>query len=155
MVGCAFGTGTVEGKPTRIKWHGFVEGQRLSRESGKLMLVDFYVSEGCGRCEMMDWKLWPDPRVVELVSEHFIAVRVDIDLPLSPGAKELGKKYDYNYECLLVVCDADGNAVIDDESGRMCFSEFVTAEWLLGYLSKAAGLGDDDEFFKELEQSSP
>lgn len=142
------GTSTPQ-KPSRITWHDFDEGKERAIAENKLMVVDFWVGEGCHRCDVMAMKIWRDPKVVELMEEHFIAVRVDIERALPEGARALGKKYDYNYECLLVLCTPDGNAVEDSTTGRMCFSELITAEWFVSYLKQAAGI--DDDFFSDME----
>ena len=92
-----------------------------------------------------------------MMNERFIPVRVDLEYAIPKGAMVIGKQYDFNYECLLVVCDAEGNAVRDDISGRMCFSETVQPDWFISYLEQAAAKamgsanGGAKDFFSDME----
>lgn len=136
-------------KALKIKWLSFEEGKKRALAENKLMVVDFWVSQDCPRCDMMAWKVWSNIKVIDLMEEYFIPVRVDLEIAMPPEAKALGEKYDYNFECLLLVCNSDGKAVEDNVTGRMCFSELITADWFITYLKQAAGIEDD--FFSDME----
>lgn len=125
-----------EGKGA-VNWVSYEEGVELARKDGKLMIVDFYVSEGCHRCEVMDKAVYGHPKIAAKINQDFIPVRVDLERPLPAGAKKIGKQYDFKFDCLLVICDAEGNAIKDEKSGRMCFAETVDPDWFIEYLDKA------------------
>jgi hypothetical protein len=95
--------------------------------------------------------VYSQPMIAEKLNNDFIPVRVDLEGRLPPGAKAIGKRYDFKFDCLLVVCDADGNAVKDTSSGRMCFTAAVKPEWFISYLNNAAGLENSGEFFADME----
>ncbi len=89
-------------------WHAWSkETFALAKAEHRLLLVDG-AAEWCHWCHVMDETTYRDPEVARLITERFIAVRVDIDerpdlaerygdwgwpatILLSPDAEELGK----------------------------------------------------------------
>lgn len=49
-----------------------------SAGQSRLLIVDA-TAEWCGPCKLMDRTTWVDPRVVEWIGEHALAVQVDVD----------------------------------------------------------------------------
>jgi thioredoxin-related protein len=113
------------------------DAKELASKLGKPMLVDFYVPEGCDRCERMDRDLWGNPEIARRVNEGFVPVRIDLTRNMTREEIALGRKYDYKYDCLLLFLDHRGEVIEDAGGGRMCFAEFVSAEWFLGHLERA------------------
>lgn len=120
-----------------VQWHRLADGKDVAWILKKPLLVDFYVPEGCDRCERMDRDLWGNPEIARRVNEGFVPVRIDLTRNMSSEEIALGKKYDYRYDCLLLFLDHRGEAIEDAGGGRMCFAEFVSPEWFLGHLERA------------------
>ncbi len=62
-----------------IRWrHDLASARREAAETGKPLLLDFG-TEACVWCRKLDATTFRDPRVVKLVNDQFIAVKVDGD----------------------------------------------------------------------------
>lgn len=120
-----------------VQWHRLADAKEVAWILEKPMLVDFYVPEGCDRCERMDRDLWGNPEIARRVNEGFVPVRIDLTRNLTREEIALGRKYDYKYDCLLLFLDHTGEAIEDAGGGRMCFAEFVSTDWFLGHLERA------------------
>ncbi|MDW7712162.1 MAG: thioredoxin family protein [Deferrisomatales bacterium] len=120
-----------------VEWYRLAPGKETAWILEKPMLVDFFVPEGCDRCERMDRDLWGNPEIARLVNESFVPVRIDLSRNLTREEIALGRTYDYNYDCLLLFLDHRGEVIEDAGGGRMCFADFVSTEWFLGHLEHA------------------
>jgi len=65
-------------KPKEINWMSYDEGLKLARESGKHIFVNF-TTKWCGYCKKMNVTTFAEPEVVEMLSDHFISIKVDGD----------------------------------------------------------------------------
>lgn len=107
LAACAHSGGPAA-KAGGVDWQDWTkETFERARESGRFLLVDC-AAEWCHWCHVMDDTTYKDPRIIEALEKHFVAVRVDIDarpdlaerygewgwpatIVLSPDALELGK----------------------------------------------------------------
>ncbi len=120
-----------------IPWHSLTAGKALALEQKRPIIVDFYAPEGCSRCDKMAQHVWSNPEIAEAVNRDFVLVRMDLTQNMTKEEIELGKKYDYGYDCLLIFLDAKGEVIEDVSGKRMCFADFVQPEWFIGYLNRA------------------
>lgn len=120
-----------------IPWHSLAAGKELAREEKKPMIVDFYAPEGCSRCDLMAKHVWGNPEIAQVVKDDFVLVRMDLLQNMTREEIELGRKYDYNYDCLLIFLDSHGEVIEDLSGNRMCFADFIQPEWFIGYLNRA------------------
>lgn len=74
----SFGSMTTLFSNNALVWHDFNEGYKLSVESGKPMVVDFY-ADWCSWCKVMDEKTFADPTIKKLLNDNFILVRIDVE----------------------------------------------------------------------------
>lgn len=72
----------VEKKPaeakTRIQWMQYDQGLALAKKEGKHILVDFTTS-WCGWCKLMEKEAFSDSRIIKMLNNEFIPIRVDGD----------------------------------------------------------------------------
>lgn len=66
-----------EGK-AKIEWMQYDEGLALAKKEDKQVLVDFTTS-WCGWCKRMEREAFSDSRIIEMLNNDFIPVRVDGD----------------------------------------------------------------------------
>ena len=132
------GGGGGAGDPGSVNWYSLAEGKELAWVQEKPMLVDFYVPEGCDRCESMVQEVYGNEEIAGLINERFVPVRINLAGNMSREEAELGRKYDYQYECLLLFLDHAGEVIEKAGGGRMCFAEFVKPEWFKEYLNHAS-----------------
>ncbi len=147
-VGCAVNHGSrgtahlrVEGSPASdipLKWFPLAEAKRLALEQKKPMIVDFYVPEGCSRCNALAENVYADPAIARTIRDEFVLVRINLMANMTRDEIALGRKFDYNYDCLMVFLDYRGEVIEDLSGQRMCFPDYVEPEWFKRYLQRAA-----------------
>ena len=71
-------TNSVTASASRVSWVGFDEGVKLSKESGKKMLVDVY-TDWCTWCKKMDSEVYTAPEVQSAIEKHFVAVKLNAE----------------------------------------------------------------------------
>ncbi|RLD47897.1 MAG: thioredoxin [Bacteroidetes bacterium] len=62
----------------KIEWMSFEEAMALNEENPKHFFIDVY-TDWCGWCKKMDASTFVDPVIVELMNEHFYAVKLDAE----------------------------------------------------------------------------
>lgn len=120
-----------------LRWHALPEGKRVAAAEHKPLLVDFYAPEGCSRCDKMAAHVYGNPEIARYIEEGFVLVRIDLTANLTREEIALGRKYDYNYDCLLVFLDPGGNVIEDLSGRRMCFTDYIEPQAFIDYLSRA------------------
>lgn len=113
----------------------FAEAVELARKQQRLLLIDF-TAEWCAPCKNMDRTTWVDPKVVEWVGRHAIAVQVDVD---AEGAT--ASRFDVRAMPTLVVLRDE--AVLDRSTGARSASALL--EWLDGVLAGRTELQSMEE----------
>ena len=63
-------------EPDPIKWYSLTEGIEIARRDNKPMLLFIYVP-WCDMCQRMDKKVFTSKDVMPLITENFIAVKMD------------------------------------------------------------------------------
>jgi len=60
-----------------IKWLGYEDGLRLGKETNKLVFIYFF-SPTCPYCKLMKRDTLQDPRIIDILSEKYIPVKVNV-----------------------------------------------------------------------------
>ena len=61
-----------------IEWLTYEEGLKAAEESGKHIVIDFSTA-WCGYCKKMDRETFTNSKVIDLINNDFIPVRIDGD----------------------------------------------------------------------------
>jgi len=134
-IGLLFGCAGMEKKAAaaqEINWYKLSEGKQLAKEQKKPMMVDFYYSGECPRCRQMD-EVYRNPEIVGKLNADFISIRIELSGAISKEEDELGQKYGYGHDCLLLFLDYNGD-VIEEAGQRLCFVQAVDEKWFLEHL---------------------
>lgn len=62
----------------KINWVSFEEAVALNKETPKKFFIDFY-TDWCGWCKRLDAVTFVDPEVVDLINEHYYAIKFDAE----------------------------------------------------------------------------
>lgn len=63
---------------SKINWLSYDEGLKKAKEENKHVFIDF-TTAWCGYCKKMEREAFADPKVIDLLNNHFVPVRVDGD----------------------------------------------------------------------------
>lgn len=108
-----------------VKWRDdYAAARREATETGKPLLFDFG-TEACVWCRKLDATTFRDPKVVKLLNERFIPVKIDADKYAKLASALAIESYP-----TLVLATADGKV-----AGR--HAGYATAPELMGFLNKA------------------
>lgn len=127
----------VDGGEGAIRWRSLSEGQRIARKERKPVVVDFYVPSSCPRCARMEQSVYSVPEVIERMNRDFVPVRIDLSRELDVWEKDLGERYGYREDCLLLFLDPDGRIVADPAGRDLCFADYIPPDRFMEYLDAA------------------
>lgn len=80
------------------------EARQKASEEGKLIFMDFHAN-WCTPCHWMDQTTFTDKQVVELLSAHYVALKIDID---DKQGHEIKKQFDVKYLPTLLIFNSEG-----------------------------------------------
>jgi len=101
-----------ENTTTGIVWHEWSDTAfEKAEKEGKLVLLDI-AAEWCQFCKKMEQVTYQDPQVINIINEHYIAIKADIEstedvrllyenfgvpgtIVLTPGGEEINKRRGY------------------------------------------------------------
>lgn len=83
------------------------EALKKASSEGKLVFLDFYAN-WCTPCKYMEKTTFQDDRVVELLKDNFIAVKVDID---NVEGFQMKNKYEVSYLPTMLILNSYGQMV--------------------------------------------
>jgi thioredoxin-related protein len=118
-----------------IQWLSLKAGMEKAKEENKPLIVDFYYGKGCPRCEAMQEQVYDNPSIAAKVMKDFIPVRVDLKKKLTKEEEDLGNKYNFKNDCLLLFLDPKGEIINDTMGKRMCFIDKINPQWFIDYLN--------------------
>jgi thioredoxin-related protein len=129
----------------QITWHSWEEVQELNKKKPKKVFVDVY-TDWCGWCKKMDQSTFTDPKVIEVMNEHFYAVKFNAEqkepatyqgqsLNFRPG----GKRGVHELAVVLL-------------NGRLGYPSFAYLDTEMKPLHVSPGYKTPDQMLEELEQ---
>lgn len=126
-----------------IPWaKSFLEAKEVAARDGKPLLVDFE-AEWCGFCKKLDRETYTDERVIRLVRDRFVAVKVDVD-----REPDLQKKFEVNALPTILCLSAGGDVL-------QRFEGFRPPELFLAEIGKSAESSSSFEKLKALAAENP
>jgi thioredoxin-related protein len=120
---------------TGIQWLSLKAGMEKAKKENRPLIVDFYYGKGCSRCEAMQNEVYNNPSIAAEVMKDFIPVRIDLKKKLTKQEEDLGKKYHFNNDCLLLFLQPDGEIIHDTMGKRLCFINKIDPQWFIDYLN--------------------
>jgi thioredoxin-related protein len=118
-----------------IQWVSLKAGMEKAKEENKPLIVDFYYGKGCPRCEAMQQQVYNNPAIAAKVMKDFIPVRIDLKKKLTKEEEDLGNKYNFKNDCLLLFLDPKGEIINDTMGKKMCFINKINPQWFIDYLN--------------------
>ena len=115
------------GKPNdekHIMWLKLADGLKKAKESKTPMVVDFYTGGVCQRCKNLERDTYNDKEVIKQVSEKFIPIRINLD-KLTKEEENLGKKFEFDNDCLLLLLSYDEKLLADSKGGQLRFTDYL------------------------------
>jgi thioredoxin-related protein len=68
----------LQASKAEIKWHDYDVGLKKAKDINRHVFIDF-TAKWCGYCKKMDREVFSDPRIIDLLNNDFVSVRVDGD----------------------------------------------------------------------------
>ena len=123
-----FGTSVMLlGKPNddkRIMWLKLADGLKKAKESKTSLVVDFYTGGACQRYKNLERDTYTDEEIIKQVNEKFIPIRINLD-KLTKEEENLGKKFKFDNDCLLLFLSYDGKLLADSTGGQLRFADYL------------------------------
>ncbi len=116
-----------------LKWLSLKEGTEKAKIEKKPMIVDFFYGKGCPRCEFLEKNVYADPTIAAKIMADFVPIRVDLTKKLSKEEEQLGNRYEFKKDCLLLFLDPETN-VLSAKGKRLCFIDKVDPDEFVSYL---------------------
>ena len=117
-----------------VKWNNLKDGMAKAKAEKKPLIVDFFFGAGCPRCEKLEKFIYSDPKIAKKINDDFIPVFIDLTKQISKEEEELGNKYDYKNDCLMLFLDYDMNILKDPSGKKMCFIDHIEPDIFISYL---------------------
>ncbi len=92
-------------KNNEINWLSFEEGLKKAKQENKLILMDIY-GKWCHWCNVMENTTYRNRKVIQLIKNYYIPVRVDAD-----KHPDINKKYNQGGLPSTLILDKNGNIV--------------------------------------------
>lgn len=118
---------------TPVKWiDDFEEALEKAKKEDKLVYIDFY-TEWCRYCIKMEEETYTDPRIVQLLTEEFVPLKLNREYP---EHQDIVKQYNIYRQPVELVVDADGD-VLWGHTGYLDADELYF--YLMALLSQSRG----------------
>jgi len=117
-----------------VTWLSLKDGMAKAKAEQKPMIVDFFYGKGCPRCEKLEKGIYSDPKIAKKINDDFVPILIDLSKPLSKAEEDLGNKYDYKNDCLMLFLDPEMNIIKDPSGKKMCFVDNIEPDIFIGYL---------------------
>lgn len=130
------------GKPSfndshQITWLSLSQAKKEALASNKPMLVDFFTSKDCHRCQSLVLNIYSNPIIVDRIKSDFVPVRVNLDSELSQEEKKLAQRLESGEECVLAFLSPNGSVITDPDGKRICSMDLLTQESFIEYIDNA------------------
>ncbi len=127
-------SGSVFSAVGNVKWTTLKQGSQKARAEKKPIIVDFFYGPGCPRCERLEKGAYADPRITRKINEEFVPIFIDLTKSLTKEEEELGNKYEYKNDCLMLFLDPEMNIIKDPSEKMMCFVDDIEPDVFIEYL---------------------
>ena len=119
-----------------VKWFSLKEGTAKAKAEKKPLVVDFFFGEGCPRCVFLEKEVYSNTAIAKKLNDDFVPIRIDLTKDLTRDEEDLGNRFSYKKDCMLLFLDPEGNIVKDTKGKDLCFIDKVDPEWFIGYLDQ-------------------
>lgn len=128
------GFSSIAAAADKITWSTLNDGMTRAKAEKKAMIVDFFYNMDCPRCAKLQKEVYDNPAIAKKIMDEFIPIRVDLTKKLTKEEKQLGEKYEYKNDCLLIFLDYDNNLIKDQTGKKLCFIDKVDPDEFVQYL---------------------
>lgn len=119
---------------SQVNWHSLKEGLRMSENLKKPLLVDFGFEDGCHRCKYMQENIYGNDEILKKINSYFIPVFIHLYKPLTSQERQLGNKYDYKSDCLLLFMNHKSEVILNADGSDMCIVGKIEPNVFIDYL---------------------
>lgn len=121
----------------QLTWRSLSQAKGEALAKNKPMLVDFFTSQDCHRCQDLITNIYSDSTIVSRINRDFVPVRVVLDNPLSPEEKFLAERLESGEECILAFLSPKGDVITDSEGKKICSMDLLDPKSFNNYLDNA------------------